>query len=128
MYRTRLLLSTLVLYEYVYICTTVYPSRKGTRLARIIYNEKMGCCCFSWGQVSISSAASVCVCAACGIYVRICSRVFAHVFIPVVWVETMASPPAAGGGAIPSRIGRFECPVLLAAPTLKPHYDDGEEE
>ena len=27
----------------------------------------------------------------------------------------MASPPAAGGGAIPSRIGLFECPVLLAA-------------
>ena len=40
----------------------------------------------------------------------------------------MASPPAAGGGATPSRIGLFQCPVLLAAPTLKPDYNDGDEE
>ena len=36
----------------------------------------------------------------------------------VLWVETMASLPAAGGVAVPSRIGLFECPVcpvLLAA-------------
>ena len=46
----------------------------------------------------------------------------------IVWVETMASPPAASGGAIPSRIGQFECRVLLVAPTLKPNYNDGEEE
>ena len=33
----------------------------------------------------------------------------------IVWVETMASPPAAGDVAIPSRIGLFECPVFCAA-------------
>ena len=43
----------------------------------------------------------------------------------------MASPHAAGGVAIPSPIGLFECPVnpvLLAAPTLKLNYNDGEGE
>ena len=44
----------------------------------------------------------------------------------IVWVETVASSPAAGGGAIPTRTGRFECPVLLAAPTVKQNYNDGE--
>ena len=49
----------------------------------------------------------------------------------IVWVKTMASPHAAGGVAIPSPIGLFECPVnpvLLAAPTLKLNYNDGEGE
>ena len=45
------------------------------------------------------------------------------------WVETKASPPAAGGVAIPSRIVlSVMCPVLLAAPTLKLNYNDGGED
>ena len=44
-------------------------------------------------------------------YVRACS-------FGIVWVKTMAPPPPTGGGAIPSRIGLFGCPKLLAAPTL----------
>ena len=39
----------------------------------------------------------------------------------ILWVETMASLPAAGGGAIPSRIGRLERRSLAAAPALEPH-------
>ena len=35
----------------------------------------------------------------------------------VVCVETISSPPAAGGSAIPSQIGQFE--LRVGAPTLK---------
>ena len=49
-------------------------------------------------------------------YTTVSSRLFflRYIYI-VVWVETMASPPAAGGVAIPSRIGIFECPVSRVA-------------
>ena len=57
------------------------------------------------------------------------SSIFAPVLpVQLVWVKTIASPPAAGGGVIPSRIGMFEYPVLLAVPTLKPNYNDDEDE
>ena len=42
-------------------------------------------------------------------------------------VHYLVDYPAVSGGAIPSRIGQFECRELPVAPALKPNYNDGEE-
>ena len=63
-------------------------------------------------------------------HIVVYSGISVPVLLPVYSVgrNNGVSPLAAGGGAIPSRIGRFECRSLPVAPALKPHYNDVEEE
>ena len=38
---------------------------------------------------------------------------FFYILSNIIWVETMASTPAAGGVAVPSRIGLFGCAFMV---------------